>query len=87
MADVKPGDGNAERLKRWWLTEGLSRWATKPHPWTALTRELTKKTGNPEMSKRLATDLFKAHFGYGPGADVHRVAHGKPPRGKVIGPG
>lgn len=87
MADVKPGDGNAERLKRWWLTEGLSRWATKPHPWTALTRLLTEKTGNPEMSKRLATELYHAHFGDFPGSDTARVRKGHPPRGKVIGPG
>jgi hypothetical protein len=84
--DTHPGDGNAERLKRYWLTEGLSKWATKPKPWTALVHELEKHV-NLDLAKRLATVLFHEHFGYYPGSDLNRVNHGKPPRGKVVGPG
>lgn len=90
MADMIPAE-----LRAYWLGKGLSRWAPKPHPWTTLRRllieERVKNGDNPAKAAAQApgeaTNLFKAHFGYGPGADVHRVSHGKPPRGKVIGPG
>ena len=87
MADARPGDGSADNLKRYWLTKGLSRWATKPHPWTTLSRLLLEKTGNPELSKRLATELYHSHFGDYPGSDTARVRKGKPPRGERVGPG
>jgi hypothetical protein len=86
MADTRPGDAGGQRLKRYWLTEGLAKWADKPEPWTALRDELAKYV-NPEMAKRLATVIFHEHFGFYPGADLNRVMHGKPPRGKVVGPG
>lgn len=86
MADLHPGDGPGERLKRYWLTEGLSKWAFSPNPWTTLVRHLAKHV-NLEFAKRLATVLFHEHFGFYPGSDLNRVTHGKPPRGKVVGPG
>jgi hypothetical protein len=89
-ADVDLGDGrrgNGERLKRYWLTEGLHRWATKRHPWRTLRRLLLQKTKNPNLATRLATELVHAHFGLYPGHDAYRLMHGGKIRGKRIGPG
>lgn len=64
-ADVHPGDPG--QLKRYWLSgEGLAKWATKPHPWTALFRHLSKHM-NPEMAKRVASQWYHDHFGHWPG--------------------
>jgi hypothetical protein len=41
----------------------------------------------PDEATRTATVWFHEVKGYYPGADLNRVAHGKPPRGKVVGPG
>jgi hypothetical protein len=86
MADTHPGDLAGERLKRYWLTEGLSRWAFTATPWTSLVHELEKHISRG-FAQRLATVLFHEHFGFYPGSDLNRVTHGKPPRGKVVGPG
>jgi hypothetical protein len=40
-----------------------------------------------ELAKRTAAEWFHIRYGYWPGSDVNKVAHGKPPRGKVVGPG
>ncbi|HCT77812.1 MAG TPA: hypothetical protein DGT23_14720, partial [Micromonosporaceae bacterium] len=85
--DTHPG---GEELKHWALhtPEGLSKWATKPKPWTALYRFLLEKMdGNEVLAKLTASRWFIDHFGYASGSDIHRVKSGKPPRGKVIGPG
>lgn len=79
--------GSGERLKRYWLTEGLHRWATKRHPWRTLRRLLLQKTKNPNLATRLATELVHAHFGLYPGHDAYRLMHGGKIRGKRIGPG
>jgi hypothetical protein len=86
-ADLNPGDGNAENLKRYWLTEGLHRWATKRHPFTTLRRLLLEKTKNPNLATRLAATLVKAHFGLSPGHDAYRLMHGGKIRGARVGPG
>jgi hypothetical protein len=75
-ADLNPGDGG-DNLKKYWLGKGLKRWATKPHPWTALYRHILKHVGNPEKAKRIASQWFHDHFGYWPGE-----RKGKNPVGK-----
>lgn len=67
MADGNPANNDA--LKRYWTRDprGLARWATKPHPWTALYRELVKHVG-PERAKRITESFFVAVFGYHSGS-------------------
>lgn len=73
--DTHAGDGE---LKKYWLHgPGLKKWATKPHPWTALYRHILKHVGNPEKAKRIASQWFHDHFGYWPGS-----RKGKNPVGK-----
>ncbi len=71
MADIKPGDGNAARLKLWWAspTGGLSRWAADPHPWSRLNR-LLREAGVPKhMVDGLTTNIYVLVKGHGPGRD------------------
>jgi hypothetical protein len=90
---VEPG-GRAARaragrdaLKEYWLHgEGAAKWVDSPHPWTTLYGHLRKYLPD-ERAKRTAAEWFHAHFGYWPGADRNRVAHGRPPRGDKVGPG
>jgi hypothetical protein len=87
MADLHPGDGGAKNLKEYWTRkEGLAKWASSPHPWTSLYNHLKKYMPNEE-AKRTATVWFHEVFGFYPGSDLNRVTHGKPPKGKRIGPG
>ncbi|CDZ89034.1 hypothetical protein O4547_25990 [Rhodococcus ruber] len=67
MADPKPGDGNAARLKRWWAyEEGRKRWYGTPHPFTTLRNQL-RKHGVPEhMVDGLTANIFKMAYGYAP---------------------
>jgi hypothetical protein len=83
--DIHPG---GEQFHIYWTKnkEGLAKWVDSPHPWTSLYGHL-KKHMNPEMAKRVATVWFHEVFGFYPGSDLNRVTHGKPPRGKVVGPG
>jgi hypothetical protein len=75
-ADTHPGD--AGQLKKYWLSkEGLAKWATKPHPWTALYHHILKHVGNPEKAKRIASQWYHDHFGHWPGE-----RKGKNPVGK-----
>lgn len=65
-----------DRLKRYWTRgEGLAKWATKPHPWTALFRELSKHLPR-EIAQRVASEWFHEVFGIWPGERF-----GKNPRG------
>lgn len=86
MADGNPT--NNDQLKHYWTRDprGLAKWAKSDHPWTALYHHLVKFLG-PERAKRVASEWFHDVFGFWPGSDLNRVTHGKPPRGKVIGPG
>lgn len=87
MADTHPGDGGAKNLKEYWTKgPGLAKWASSAHPWTELKRHLEKYM-NPEEAKRTATVWYHLVFGVYPGSDAARVMHGKPPRGKRVGPG
>jgi hypothetical protein len=82
--DVVPND---EVFKRYWTTgKGLRKWLGHPHEWTTLRNHLLKYVG-PERADRIAAEWFHLVKGFWPGSDLHRVEHGKPPRGKVVGPG
>jgi len=65
MADV-PG-GNDNQLKRYWTKDprGLAKWATKPHPWTALYNHLRKFLGD-ERAKRVASQWYHDVKGHWP---------------------
>jgi hypothetical protein len=84
IPDVVPND---EVFKRYWTTgKGLGEWLGHPHEWTTLRNHLLKYVG-PERADRIAAEWFHLVKGFWPGSDLHRVEHGKPPRGKLIGPG
>jgi hypothetical protein len=60
---------DADNLKAYWLHgPGLKKWATKPHPWTALYHHILKHVGMPDRAKRIASQWFHDHFGYWPGS-------------------
>lgn len=70
-ADVDLGDAaraDRFRLRRYWTesAEGLAKWATKPHPWTALYRHLRKHMPAP-LAKRVASQWFHRVFKIWPG--------------------
>lgn len=76
-----------QKLHHYWTQgEGKAKWVGSPKPWTTLVAHLTKYVG-PGPAKRMAAQWFHEVFGFWPGADLNRVTHGKPPRGKVVGPG
>ncbi|WP_433078883.1 phage portal protein family protein [Dactylosporangium sp. CA-052675] len=78
--DTHPG---GEQLKHYWLYgEGAAKWDT----FTELYHHLVKYL-SLNMAKRTAANWFHERFGIWPGSDANRVKHGKPPRGKVVGPG
>lgn len=87
VATSAKGAEGAARLHAYWTKgRGLAKWATKPHPWTTLYHHLSKYLP-PERAKETATRWYHDVFGYYPNSDKARVAKGKPPRGKVVGPG
>lgn len=77
---------NNEFKKYWTRGPGLKKWLGHPHEWTALRNHLVKYVG-PERADRIASEWFHEVKGFWPGSDLHRVEHGKPPRGDRIGPG
>ena len=65
MADLHPGD-HGNQLKEYWTRgPGLAKWATSPHPWTALYHHLLKYLP-PEVAKRTAAQWFHDTFGIWP---------------------
>jgi hypothetical protein len=77
MADLHPGDGGKNNLKTYWTKgPGLAKWATKPHPWTALYHHLLKYLPEEE-AKRTAAQWFHDVTGMWPGE-----RKGKNPLGK-----
>ena len=70
-----PG-GNTDRLKKYWLAgPGLAKWADKPHPWTALYKQLLKYIKSPDEAKRTASQWYREHFGRMPNqTGVHASA-------------
>jgi len=66
-----------QSLKHYWTKgAGLKKWATKPHPWTALYNQL-KKHMPAAQAKRVASQWFHDVFGIWPGE-----RKGKNPAGK-----
>ena len=88
MEKSPSGVEGAARLHAYWTKDprGLAKWAGTEDPWTELYHHLLKFL-NPEEAKRTASRWFHDTFGFWSGSDMNRVVHGKPPRGKVIGPG
>lgn len=89
MADTPRSErSGARELRDYWTKDprGLAKWAGKPDPWTSLYHELLKYL-DPERAKRTAAEWFHIVFGFWPGSDLNRVAHGHKPRGERIGPG
>jgi hypothetical protein len=73
VADTSPGDN---QLKHYWTRgAGLAKWATSPHPYTALYNHLVKFVGS-DRAKRIAAEWFHEVFGIWPGE-----RKGKNPRG------
>lgn len=76
--DPRPGDGNAYRLKVWWATEGRSRWAASPHPWSTLRKMLLEKGVPRRQVDGLTTNIMKlagvSWTGYGKDREYHGLA-------------
>lgn len=68
MADLHPGDGGPNGFKTYWTKnpEGLAKWASDPHPWTALYHHLLKYMPAAK-AKRVASQWFHDVFGIWPG--------------------
>jgi SPP1 gp7 family putative phage head morphogenesis protein len=63
----KAADGDENALKHYWTRgEGLAKWRTSPHPWTALYHHLVKHMP-PEKAKRVASQWFHDVMGIWPG--------------------
>jgi hypothetical protein len=78
---------DTERLRAYWvLGEGRQKWIHSLHRWTTLYRHLVKFMP-PEEAKRTTSKWFQEAVGYASGSDLNRVRSGKPPRGRVVGPG
>jgi hypothetical protein len=60
--------GNSNQLKHYWTEdpEGLAKWATSPHPWTALRDHLVKYM-SPERANQTASQWFHSVFHMWPG--------------------
>lgn len=79
--------GAAELHQYWVAGPGLAKWSETPDPWTELYHHLQKYIDDPDKAKRTASEWFHEVFHFWPGSDLNRVTHGKPPRGKKVGPG
>lgn len=79
----------SEELHRYWTRDpkGLAKWAKSDRPWTTLREHLARFIHDPNELDRTTSEWFKDVFGFSAGSDKNRVLHGKPPRGKVVGPG
>jgi hypothetical protein len=66
----------------WLYGPGRAKWAS----WHELHKHLLKHMP-PGMADRVTETWYFEATGMHGGSDKNRVAHGKPPRGKVIGPG
>lgn len=77
MADMKPGDGNAETLRRYW-TEGEGalkiRWGT-PGDFDRCVRELEKYM--PGQAKGYCSNLHQRATGFRPGHAPSEGGDGK----------
>jgi hypothetical protein len=86
-ADVTPGH---DELHHWWTRgKGRALWVKSDEPWTTLVAQLMEHVEGLTLptAKKWASKWYIEVFGFSAGSDKARVAHGKPPRGKVVGPG
>lgn len=82
-ATADPRPGSRGYLKWYWcFGPGRSKW----NSWTELHSHLVKFL-TPAVADRVTSAWYHAATGLWAGSDANRVKHGKPPRGKVIGPG
>lgn len=65
MAD-RPGMGATSELNRYWLGEGLAKWATSPTPFRTLLALLMQYM-TKSKAEGYAAQLYHAHFGRWPG--------------------
>jgi hypothetical protein len=66
-AVANPVPGSRGYLKWYWTKgEGLAKWITSPHPWTALYTHLLKYL-SPAVAKRTASQWFQDATGMWPG--------------------
>lgn len=65
----KSGGGDGKQLHDYWTksAEGLAKWASSPHPWTALHSHLVKHMNNPDMAARVTSAWYHDVFGVWPG--------------------
>jgi hypothetical protein len=78
---------SAERLHAWVAGPGLAKWASSPHPWTALHRQLAKYIRDPHLLDATVSKWHFEVFHQHTGSDAYRVEHGGKMRGERIGPG
>lgn len=75
MADVRPGDGGAGHLKKYWLSgEGAAKivWNTSGD-FTRCVAQLTPHLdGKTEFAKRYCAELHKAATGMWPGSKANK---------------
>jgi hypothetical protein len=80
---ASPRKGSPGYLKWYWTKgEGRAKWNT----WRELRAHLIKFM-SPAMADRVTSVWYHDATGVWSGSDLNRVRHGKPPRGKVVGPG
>lgn len=67
-AETQRSKVDDDQLHHYWTRgEGLAKWRTHPHPWTALRNHLRKHVP-VAMANRMASQWFKEVFGYWPGS-------------------
>ena len=69
-AELVAAAAGDDELKRYWLGDGLHRWADKPHPWRTLYKLILGKVKNVEKAKRIASRWYIDHFGHTPNQHV-----------------
>jgi hypothetical protein len=66
--DIPRAKVDDDQLHHYWTRgEGLAKWRTHPHPWTALRNHLRKHVPLASAN-RMASQWFKEVFGYWPGS-------------------
>lgn len=75
MADVRPGDGNAAHLRKYWITGkgGLAIGWGRDGDWGRCVKKLTPHLdGNVEFAKRLCSEYHRQAVGFWPGDSRNR---------------
>lgn len=87
-AQESAGHRDGQELHDYWVHgKGLALWAESPRPWTTLRAHLAKYITGDDKLDRTTSAWFNEVFPYSAGSDANRVAHGKKPRGQLVGPG